>query len=137
MARRMHEQKEYYWQGKGGPNVRLGKLISEIIGRDWSKYRSYPNLGELTDVYQLQFDCYTDGGPVEGHSIIHVPHNENHAIIFNMILLRHDEDSTNFVTVIEQDTRINDSLIASIENVGFAIYLRKIASNQPYRYDFS
>ena len=137
MARRMQQPKEYYWQGKGGQNVTLGKIISELLGRDPSKYEYGPDPGDMTDVYTLQFDCYNDVTAIEGHSIIHVPHNENHSINFNMILLRYDDDSTNFVTVIDQNVPINNSLIGDIETYGFAIYLRKIASNQPYRYDWN
>jgi len=130
--------KEYYWQGKGGSDVRLGKIISEMLGRDSSKYMEYPAKGDPTDVYTLQFDCWDDMTAIEGHSIIHVPHNENYAIIFSMILLRQDEDSTSVVATIEQDTAIDDSLIDGIEEYyDFAIYLRKIASNQPYRHDWA
>ena len=137
MARRMQQPKEYYWQGKGGEGVTQGKIISELLGRDPSKYEYGPTVGDMTDVYTLQFDCYDDSSPIEGHSIIHVPHNENYEIIFKMILLRWDDDSTNFVTGIDQNVPMNNSLIPDIETYGFAIYLRKIASNQPYRYDYN
>lgn len=137
MARRMQQPKEYYWQGKGGSDVTLGKIISELLGRDFDKYTESAYPGEMTDVYTLQFDCWNDISAVEGHSIIHVPHNEHRFIIFNMILLTYDEDSTNMATNIDHATTIDNSLIEDIETLGFAVYLRKIASNQPHRNDWS
>ena len=73
----MHEKKEYYWQGKGGADVTLEKIISEMLGRDLFEPMDNPVAGDPTDVYTLQFDCYDDVSAVEGHSSIHVPHNEN------------------------------------------------------------
>jgi hypothetical protein len=133
----MQQPKEYYWQGKGGSDVTLEKIVSELLGRDPDNYTETPVTGELTDVYTLQFDCWDDVTAVEGHSIIHVPHDEHKRITFNMVLLKYDEDSTNMATVIDQDKRINNSLIDDIEDFGFAVYLRKIASNQPHRFDWS
>lgn len=137
MARRMKQQKEYYWQGKGGPDVTLGEIISKLLGRDFDNYTSDVRLGDPTDVYTLQFDCYNDVSAIEGHSIIHVSHNEDHYIYFSMTLLRWDDDSTNIATNIDHNTIIDNSLIEDIELRGFAVYLRKIASNQPMRYDYS
>ena len=108
-----------------------------MLGRDLFEPMDNPVAGDPTDVYTLQFDCYADVTAVEGHSIIHVPHNENHRIMFSIVLLKWDDDSTNTATGITCDTVIDDSLIPDIEQYGFAIYLRKIASNQPYRYDWS
>ena len=135
MARRMHEQKEYYWQGKGGPDVTLKKIISELLHRDLDKITRNPGPNDMTDVYQLQFDCYNDGDAIEGHSIIHVPHDEAIEMVFSMTLLLYDLYDENIR--IDHLSTIDNSLIDNIEACGFAIYLRKIASNQPQRFDYS
>ena len=132
MARRMHEQKEYYWQGYGGQGVTLKKIISEMLGRGIAKTEGYPDVGDPTDVYTLQFDFYNDSDAFEGHSIIHVPHNEDIEIVFTMIILSEDT-----VIRINKGTELVNARIPGIEDWGFAIYLRKIASNQPQRFDYS
>ena len=132
MARRMQQPKEYYWQGKGGLVVTLGKIISELLGRDFDKYTTAPATGDPTDVYTLQFDCYNDSSSYEGHSIIHVPHNEDIEIVFTMIIL-----SEGTVIKINKDAELVNARIPGIEDSEFAIYLRKIASNQPHRFDWS
>jgi hypothetical protein len=137
MARRMQQPKEYYWQGKGGEGVTLEKIIFELLGRDFDENFADPVSVDMTDVYTLQFDFYNDDTAVEGHSIIHVSHKENRHINFNMVLLRWDNDSTNMATNIDSVTTIDDSLISGIENFEFAVYLRKIASNQLHRRDYS
>lgn len=130
MARRMKQQKEYYWQGKGGPDVTLEKIIFELLGRDFEDATEYPAYGEMTDVYTLQFDSYDEDSGTEGHSIIHVSHNERSRIVFHMILL---SDTS---TMINGTTTMINSVVKSVESLGFAVYLRKIASNQPHRIDF-
>lgn len=115
----------------------LGDILCDMLNIPKNSEREdYPVIGStLCDVYQLTFDAYDDTNPLEGHSLIYIPKDNNVIILFKIGVIGVSNSSPEFYAL-EHDSVVT-SYISSLSGFYYRLLLRKVATDVLYQHDYS